>query len=53
VALEDRGREDQVDRPGLVLEQHEDDALGGRRALAGDHQPRHLHFAAIPHSLEV
>ena len=47
-ALDDRRRHDQVDRPPLVLEQHEDDPVGGRRPLAGDHHPRHLHPRAVP-----
>ena len=35
-ALVDRRRHDHVDDPGLVLEQHEDDSLRGRGALASD-----------------
>ena len=40
------GGDDQVDRPQLVLEQHERHALRGRGALAGDHQARDGHPAA-------
>ena len=39
VALVDVRRDDQVDLAELVLEQHEDDALRGRRPLARDRQP--------------
>ena len=42
----DGRRDDQVDRPVLVLEQHERDALRGGRALARDHEPRHLRPAS-------
>ena len=40
VALVDRRRDDQVHLAVLVLEQHEDDALRGRRALARDRHAR-------------
>ena len=52
-ALLDRRRHDQVDRAVLVLEQHERDALGGRRALARDDQARHAHAPAVAAALEL
>ena len=39
MALVDLGGDDQVDRPVLVLEQHEHDPVRRARTLAGHHQP--------------
>ena len=47
VALVDLGPHDQVDHAGLVLQQQEHDAVGGGRALAGDHQPGHATSRAV------
>ena len=52
-ALEDVGPDDQVGDAGFVLDGDEDDALGGTGALAGDHQPRHLHLPAGREVLEA
>ncbi len=46
-ALVDRRRHDHVHHPELVLEQHEDDALGRRWALASDDQTGHPHLGPI------
>ena len=40
MALVDGRRDDQVHLAVLVLEQHEDDPVGGRGALAGDRRGR-------------
>ena len=47
VALVDGRRDDQVDGAALVLEQHEDDPLGGLGTLAGDDHAGHLDLAAV------
>ena len=52
-AVVHRRRDDQVDRPVLVLEQHERHALGGRGPLAGDHEAGHSHAAGVRVGLEV
>ena len=44
---------DQVDRPVLVLEQHEGHALRGRGPLARDHETGHTHPAGVRVGLEV
>ena len=53
VALVDGRRDDQVDRPPLVLEQHEDDPVRGRRALAGDDHPGDLDRRAVRTPLQL
>ena len=53
VALVDRRRDDQVDGAALVLEQHEDDPLGGLGALAGDDHPGDLDRRAVLDPLQV
>ena len=45
VPLVHRRRDDQVHLAGLVLEEHEDDPVGGRRPLAGDRHARHRDLA--------
>ena len=52
-ALVHRRGHDQVERAVLVLEQHERDALGGGRALAGDHQPGDRDRRAVADRSEV
>ncbi len=47
VALVDRRRDDQVHLAELVLEQHEDDAVRGRRPLAGDGHPGDGHLSPV------
>ena len=46
-ALVDRRRDDQVDLAVLVLEQHEDDAVRGRRALPRDGHARDRDLRAV------
>ena len=53
MALVDLGAYDGVDHPGLVLEQHEDDPVGGLRALPGDDQPRDADLATVAGLAEI
>src|SRR4029079_1114793 len=46
-------RDDEVHLPVLVLEEHEDDAVRGVRALAGDDKPRDCNAAPVLEVLEV
>ena len=52
-AVVDRRRHDQVDRPVLVLEQHEGDALRGRRPLSRHDEPRDPHAPPVRMPLEL
>jgi hypothetical protein len=53
VPLVDGRRHDQVDRAELVLEQDEDDPLGGPRPLARDDQPADGHRRLVRERFEV
>ena len=52
-ALVEGGRDDQVDRAVLVLEQHEDDAARGLGALAGDDEAGDRDLRAVADPLEL
>ncbi len=53
VLLVDRRRHDQVDLSVLVLEEHEDDSVRGRRALAGDGHARDRDLQPVSRLQEV
>src|SRR6188472_2154020 len=53
VALVDGRRDDEVDLAELVLHEHEDDAVRGRRALARDRHSRDGDEIAVPGVLEL
>ena len=46
-------RHDQIDGAELVLDQHEDDPVRGRRALPRDRHPRHHHLGAVGRGVEL
>src|ERR1700709_2472203 len=52
-ALIGRLADDQVDSAALVFEQHEGDALGGLRALAGDHHSCDFDRLAVRDLLQI
>ena len=49
----DSGRDDQVDGPELVLDQHEDDAVCRRGALSRHRHPRDCYLRTVAGRLEV
>ena len=51
--LVDLGTEDEVGGTGLVLDGHEDNALGGRRPLPQQHKPRNANLLARRRALLV
>src|SRR5207253_8581087 len=53
VALVDRGRDDEVDRAALVLEQEEGNAVGGLGTLAGGDHAGDLDGRAVLEPLQV